>query len=167
MTCLEIDKAMVDITRKKCMECQTRLDTIPKENATERKAVQLEYGMYTFCGNCGLLFNTKGERKIIQIRRGFVEKQLIKYPKLSSVYQTIGEEEKLRFIAALQAELFIRDQWLNAQTEELSNAETANDLKNVFELKIKIGAVKNMFAIWEAWRRENNVYPNMFEEETK
>lgn len=25
-------------------------------------------------------------------------------------------------------------------------------------------AVENMFAAWEAWRRENGVYPDMFEE---
>ena len=48
MTYLEIDQAIVDITRQMCAECKARLDTIPKENGTERKAVQLEYGMYTF-----------------------------------------------------------------------------------------------------------------------
>ena len=37
-------------------ELKARLDAVPKDKATERKAVQLEYGIYTFCGNAGLLF---------------------------------------------------------------------------------------------------------------
>ena len=164
MTYLEIDKAMVDITREKCIECKTRLDAILKENPTERKALQLEYGMYTFCGNCGLLFNTTGERKIIHIRRAFLEKQLHKYPRLLSVYKTLDDEGKMRFWAALQAELFLRDQWFIEQCEELAAAEKFGDTKKSFEFRIKVQAAKNMFTIWEAWRVANNVYPNMFEE---
>ena len=71
MTDLEIDAALVAITRQKCEECKARLDAIPKTNATERKAVQLEYGMYTFCGNAGLLFNSvgSGQRYCMSDRR--------------------------------------------------------------------------------------------------
>ena len=167
MTYSEIDKAMVDVTRQKCIECKSRLDSVPKENATERKALQLEYGMYTFCGNCGLLFNTTGERRIVQTRRNFIEKQLHRYPQLNSVYQTIDKEEKLRFIAALQAELFIRDQWLVGQCTELAAAENSDDTKKIFEFRIKIGAAKNMFAAWEAWRVEKDIYPHMFSEESE
>lgn len=165
MTCLEIDRAMVDITRQKCAECKARLDAVSKENITERKALQLEYGMYTFCGNAGLLFNTGGERKIFQIRRCFLENELHKYPGLELVYQSIDEQERLCFLAALQAEIFIRDQWLGAQCAELAAARASGDQQKVFELKIKVGAVKNMFAVWEAWRVRNNVYPNLFEEQ--
>lgn len=165
MTYLEIDKAILDITREKCAKCKTKLATIPKENATERKAVQLEYGMYTFCGNAGVLFNTVGERsKTIQRRKCFLNNEIQKYPRLNEVYQSIGEEEKLCFIAALQAEIFIRSQWLDAQCSELAAAELSGDTQRIFELKIKIGTVRNMFAIWEAWRSENNIYPSMFEE---
>ena len=35
--------------------------------------------------------------------------------------------------------------------------------KNAFEITIMIAAVKNMFAAWEQWRVENNVFPHMFE----
>ena len=55
MTYLEIDKALVEITRGKCAECKARLDAVSKENATERKALQVEYGMYSFCGAAGFL----------------------------------------------------------------------------------------------------------------
>ncbi|MBO5305469.1 MAG: hypothetical protein J6B12_01775 [Clostridia bacterium] len=164
MTYLEIDKALVEITRAKCTECKARLDAVSKENATERKALQVEYGMYTFCGNAGLLFNTVGERKIVQIRRRFFEKELYKYQSLKAIYQGLDEQEKMRFVAALQPEWYIRYYWLGAQKIELAAAEESGDAKKAFEFKIKVGAVENMFAAWEAWRRENGVYPNMFEE---
>ncbi|MBO5939328.1 MAG: hypothetical protein J6Q82_07545, partial [Clostridia bacterium] len=64
----------------------------------------------------------------------------------------------------LQAELYHRDQWLDEQLAELSAAEASGDTNKTFEFKIKISAVNRMFEIWEAWRKENNVYPNMFEE---
>ena len=166
MTYLEIDKAIIDITRQKCTECKARLEAIPKESITERKALQLEYGMYTFCGNAGLLFNTTGDRsKTIQIRQRFLNNEIHKYSKLDKIYQTIDDEEKLRFIAALQAEMYIRDQWLNSQRAELAEAESSSDVEKVFEIKIKIGAVENMFSAWEAWRKENGIYPAMFEED--
>ena len=40
-------------------------------------------------------------------------------------------------------------------------AEAAGDMNKAFEFKIKIGAVENMFSIWEAWRVDNDVYPDM------
>lgn len=164
MNYLEIDKAMVDITRQKCIECKERFDAIPKENAIERKALQIEYGMYTFCGNCGLLFNVRGERTITHIRRRFFEIELAKYPRINDMYKVMDEEEKLSCIAALQAEMFIRSTWLGEQYAELSAAESSGDMNKAFEFKIKIGAVENMFSIWEAWRAENHIYPNMIKE---
>ena len=164
MTHLEIDCALVDITRAMCSECKARLDAIPKENATERKALQLEYGMYTFCGNAGLLFNTGWERsRVLDVRQRFWNNELHRYPKFHETYQSLNEDEKLRFFAALQAELFLRDQWLGEQTASLSTAQQIGDTRQIFELNIKIGAVKRMFSIWEAWRFENNIYPNIFE----
>ena len=167
MTYSEIDQAMINITRQKCDECRKRLNAVPKENLTERKALQLEYGMYTFCGNCGLLFNTTGQRTILQKRQHFLEKQLHKYPNLDSCYSHLDEEEKMRWIAALQAEFYLRDQWLGEQFLELAAAEASGDTKKVFEFKIKVGAAQTMFAVWEAWRKENDIYPNMFEENQK
>lgn len=165
MTYLEIDKAIVDLTRQKCTECKARLDAIPKENATERKAVQLEYGIYSFCGSAGLLSHGGDRRRMPQTRRRFFENILSAYPRLNEVYQAAEEEEKQCLIVAFQGELFIRDQWLKAQLTEFTTAETAEDAKAVFELKIKIGAAQNMFATWEAWRVENDVYPHMLGEE--
>ena len=168
MTYLEIDQALIQITRQKCEECKKRLDEIPKENTTERKAVQVEYGMYAFCGNAGLLFNTYNrDMVLLKTRVRFLKNTLRKYPRLQRVYQDLNNDEQLCFCAALQAELFVRDQWLGTQIAELRGAEESGDVKRAFEFKIKIEAVENMFATWEAWRVENNVYPHMFKEVAK
>ncbi len=164
MTYLEIDNALVDITRAMCEECQAKLDAIPMENTTERKAVQLEHGMYTFCGNAGELFNTGWEReKVFSVRKTFLNRVLHKYPGLNNIYQTLNDAEKMCFIAALHAEIYLRDQWIGKKTDELAAAKASGDAKNAFEITIMIGAVKNMFAAWEAWRVENSIFPHMFE----
>ena len=164
MTHLEIDNALVDITRAMCEECQVRLDAVPQENITERKAVQLEHGMYTFCGNFGELFNTGWEReKVFSVRQPYLKKVLSKYPTLNDTYQTLSNDEKLCFVAAFHAEISLRDQWIEKKSAELAAAKASGDTKNAFEITIMIAAVKNMFAAWEAWRVENNIFPHMFE----
>ena len=165
MTHLEIDAALVSITRQVCSECKARLDATPKTNATERKAVQLEYGMYTFCGNAGLLFNTGWERtKVLDVRQSLWNHELSRYPHIREQYLDLDDDEKPRFHAALQGELYLRQSWLGEQTAALAMAKESGDTAQIFELNIKIGAVKAMFAAWETWRRENNIYPNLFEE---
>ena len=166
MTYLEIDEALVSITRQLCAACKERLDAIPRENASERKAVLLEYGMYTFCGNAGLLFNTGWERtKVLQVRQTLWNNELYNFPHIQTRYQTLDCDEKPCFHAALHGELYLRQSWLGEQEAALAMAEEAGDTRQVFELNIKLGAVSAMFAAWENWRRENNMYPNMFEEE--
>lgn len=167
MNYLDIDKALVDLTRAKCNECKARLDAIPKDKAAERKALQIEYGMYTLCGNAGLLFNTYGSRETLYLRtrQNFWSMVLPKYPKHKEAYDTLGEDEKLSFMAAWQADLFMRDQLLAGYVNELAQAKAAGDAKNTFEFRIKIGAVGEMLSIWEDWRKENGVYPGLMGEE--
>lgn len=160
MTYLEIDKAISDIAEEKCTEAQLRLESIAKENVTERKAVMLEHAMYEFCRNAGLLSSPKREENL-KARRSYLNRVIHKYTHLNEIYQNLNEEDKLGLVAALQAEIFIRDQWLGGQYKQLSAAMASNDAANTFELKIKIGAVENIFSAWEAWRRENGIYPNM------
>ena len=166
MNYLDIDKALVDITRAKCDECKARLDATPKASKAERKALQIELGMYTVCGNAGLLFNTYGTREgLYRTRQNFWNYALLtKYPKHQEIYSALTDDEKLSFMAAWQADLFMRDQLLNGYVTELAQAEAAGDAKNTFELRIKIGAMGEMLAIWEGWRKENGVYPGLMEE---
>ena len=166
MNFLEIDKALVDVTRAKCIECKARLDAIPKDRASERKALYIEYGMYTLCGNAGLLFNTYGTREVLyrKTRQNFWGYAMTKYPRHGEVYATLNDDEKLSFMAAWQAELFMRNQLLEKYVIELAQAEAAGDAKSAFELRIKIGAVREMLTIWENWRKENGVYPDLIKE---
>ena len=166
MNYLDIDKALVDVTRSKCNECKARLDAIPKDRAAERKALYIEYGMYTLCGNAGLLFNTGGGREVLyrKTRQNFWGYAMTKYPRHGEVYATLNDDEKLSFMAAWQAELFMRNQLLEKYVIELAQAEAAGDAKSAFELRIKIGAVREMLTIWENWRKENGVYPDLIKE---
>lgn len=166
MTYLEIYSALLAINQNMCNECKARLDAIPKENHTERNAVQLEYAMYNFCSTSGL-FNTSQIRQQAtcgkQPHSLVYDKLLPKYPKLNSTYESLSNEDKWRFIAALHPELFIRDQWVNKKEAELATAKAAQDTNSIFELTIQLGAVKNMFAAWEQWRIDNNIFPHMSE----
>lgn len=164
MTYLEIYNALLAINQNMCNECKARLDAIPKENSTERKAVQLEYAMYKFCNASGLFNAFQTQQALGKQPHSLVyDKLLPKYPKMNSLYEALGNEDKRCFIAALHPELFIRDQWITKKEAELSAATASGDTKNAFELTIQLGAVKNMFAAWEAWRVENNIFPRMFE----
>lgn len=167
MTHLEIDAAIINITKNKCSEREKRLAAIPKENVTERKALLIEYGMYTFCGNAGFLFQSENNRiNALQTRQKYLERELHKYSKLNNIYVQLDEDCKLKFTAALQAEIFIRDQCLPAHHVELAQAESAGDMDKMFEFKIKIGAIFNMFSMWETWRKDNGIYPCVFEGQT-
>lgn len=164
MTYLDIDRAIVNITRHICGECKARLDAVPKTNTTERKALQLEYGIDTFCGNAGLLFNSGWDRaRVYEVRRNFWEHALGKYEKLRALDLTLDGEEKRSLCAALQAELFLRDSWLSEQHANLAAAKEAGDTAGIFEQTVKIGAAEAMFDAWEAWRRENQIYPHIIE----
>ncbi|MBE6585252.1 MAG: hypothetical protein E7645_01850 [Ruminococcaceae bacterium] len=166
MNYLDIDKALVDLTRAKCAECKARLDAVPKDRAGERKALMIENGMYTLCGNAGLLFNTYGTREgLYRTRQNFFTYAMTKYPRHGEIYATLSDDEKLSFMAAWQADLFMRDQLLEKYVAELAQAEAAGDARSTFEFRIKMGAMREMLSIWEAWRKENNIYPIEIEEE--
>ena len=164
MTDIEIDKALIDIMAEKKQACQARLDATPKENKTEKKALHLELGMFTLCQNAGFLINTTGGREgVLRTRRTVIAQILCKHPALRARFESFGEEDQKKFIAAWQAELFLRDQFLAQYREELSAAASFGDIGGILEMKIKIGVLENVFDAWEAWRRENNVFPGMME----
>ena len=164
MTYLEIDKALYDIVNEKYNECQGRLDAVSKENKNERKALIIEREMYGLCNRAGILVYVLGKREnILTMRRRVIGQILQKYPKLNEVFTQLDEEEKMRFLAALQAEIYMRDQIVNSYYTEFEAAKASGDMKNILELQIKIGGCENVFKAWEAWRKENNIYPNLID----
>ena len=165
MTYLEIDKALYDIVAEKYNECQSRLDAVPKENKNERKALIIEREIYGLCNRAGLLVYTLGGReKTIIFRERVIGQILQRYPRLNEVFTKLDEEEKKRFIAALQAEIYMRDQIVNSYYTDFEAAKASGDTKNILEFQIKIGGCENVFKAWEAWRVANNVYPGMLSE---
>ena len=169
MNYLDIDKAMYDIVTEKYTECQRRLDAVAKENKSERKALIIEREMYGLCNRAGLIVYVTGKREhILTVTRYRVTGDILqRYPQLNEVFTQLGEEEKLRFLAALQAEIYMRDQIVNGYYAEYEAAQAAEDTKGLFELQIKIGACENVCRAWEAWRVENNVYPKLLSEGLK
>lgn len=159
MNILEIDKALADIVIQKQEDCKDRLAKLNKEQVTEKKAIQIELGMYTLCLNAGFLRNTKdGREKVLESRRAVISNILPSYPELKSVFDELGGDEQMVFVASLQAEIFIRNQLYSGYLTELETAEKANDAERIFELQIKIGAVESVFKAWEQWREENGIY---------
>ena len=84
---------------------------------------------------------------------------------IAQIYEKASEEEKLRIVAALQGEMFMRDQMYIGYVSELEQAKASDDSKRIFEFTIKTGALNVIFDAWEEWRISNNVYPHMFKED--
>ena len=169
MTIYDIDRAMIDIVKERITECKARLDALPKNKVNARKAVQIELGMYTLCGNAGLMLSTaeksdSARDSFFRLRQNVLCKILPKYPKLHKVYVGLDDEEQLRFVAALQSEIFMQDQIFPTLRAELDAASKARDAKAIFELTIKLNAVNCVLDAWKAWRVRNNIYPLMWEE---
>ena len=169
MTYLEIDKAMYDIVSEKYNDCQHRLDAVSKENKSERKALIIEREMYGLCNRAGLLWGViHGRDWVLTNHRHRVIGQILqRYPVLNEVFRKLKDEEQLRFIAALQAEIFMRDQIVKSYYAEYEAAKAAEDTKALFELRIKIGACENVFRAWEEWRVAQSVYSGMLTEGLK
>ena len=165
---LEIDKAMYHIAIQKYNKCQSRLDAVPMENKNERKALIIEREMYGLCNHAGLLGNSTEKReKVLSMRRHVIGQILQRYPQLNEIYTKLKEEEISTFVAALQAEIFMRDQLVNPYYPEYKTATDTKDTDKAFELRIKIGACENVFEAWEEWRKENKVYPGVLSEGLK
>ena len=166
MTYLEIDKALHDIVNEKYNECQSRLDGVPKENKNECRALVIEREMYGLCNRAGLLWGVIHGRDWVMTnhRSRVIGQILLRYPVLNEAFTKLNDGERLRFIAALQAEIYMRDQIVHGYYAEYEAAKNAEDTKALFELRIKIGACENVFRAWEDWRAEQNVYPGLMKE---
>ncbi len=163
MTALQIDKALTDIVLERYSECENRLSNIDKSLKMERKAVQIELGMYGLCLRAGLLYYTTGAREsTLNHFRNQAERIFAPFSKIAQAYSKATEEEKLVIVAALRQEAFMRDQFSNKNEADFQLAKKAGSVDDAFELTIKINAINEVYKAWEAWRMQNNIYPNMF-----
>lgn len=165
MTAFEIDTALADIAIKKCYICEEKIKQLSKESLTEKKALQIQLGMYSlFLRAALLLYAYNGDReKRFENRKKLFDTHISAFPNIEKLYTDADQVEKEIIIAALQGEIFMRKQFLDEYAKELSQARKSNDTKRIFEFEIKTGAVTEVLKEWEDWRIKNNVYPNMFE----
>jgi len=171
MNAIEIYKAQENIAKEKFSECKARLSATAKESRAERKALHIELGMYNLCLRAGLLDRGGNApdhaEKALEHRNKFIPKIIAAYPRINSAFLALHTEERGNFIAAVQAELYLRNQIYENYIAELEEAKAAGDAENVFDLQIKKGALESVFAAWEEWRKETDIYPYMFKEEEK
>ncbi|MBQ8863071.1 MAG: hypothetical protein IJ021_10110 [Clostridia bacterium] len=169
MNAIEIYKAQEEIALEKYNECKARLAQTAEESKTEKKALYIELGMYSLCLRAGL-FDRGGTapdhaETALEHRNKFMPRIIVKYPGINEAFRALGAEEKSRFIAAIQAELYMRDQIYKNYKTELEEAKAVGDAAGIFELQIKTGALESVFTAWEAWRKKTGIYPDVFKEE--
>lgn len=165
MTPIEIDKALCDIAFNIINECKERIERADKTNKTEIKALKIEEGMYSLAPRAGLLTHAKSREGMLETRKNKVLPTILpRYPEIKAVYESLDEDKKNIFVAALQAELFMRYSCYDNNLAELSRARETGDAAREFEFAIKVGAMKRTFDAWEDWRRENDIFPGIFKE---
>lgn len=165
MNAIEIDREMVNIALTMYEECKARFNATPKELKTERKALKIESEMYGLCLRAGLLADIQHPEKrddFFNIRKNVTCQILRHYTKPKAAFDALDECERERFHAAIHGELFMKDQITKGWAGEFEEAKSAADTAKIFELQIMLGATDRIYKAWEAWRIENNIYPNMF-----
>lgn len=155
-------KALSQIALDMKNECETRLNNVDKSHSNERKAIQIELGMYGLCLRAGLLYYTTGsEESLFNTLESQSSRTMIAYDKIKEKYLSLTDGKQL-FSIVVGREAFMRTQFYDAYINELALAEKSGSQEKAFEIKIKIGALNRIFTAWEEWRRENNIFPNMF-----
>lgn len=147
-------------------ECKIRLESVPRERTTERKALQVELGMYSFCQRAGLLLMTETYKErgeaVIELRQNISESIMsARFPYLYDLYLSLDDQNKKIFLAVFQAEIFMRDQIFESYKEELKNAKACGDEDRAFEFKIKVSALERVFSAWDKWRKDYQLYPDI------
>ncbi len=172
MDALQIDKALTDLMLEKMKERQTKLTFLPQDAKNERKAVQIEIGMYNLFVGFGQMYHVKysctyeqRRNHVLQIREKMTlrENLFSVFPKIKNAYEAASEADKKCVVAALQGEIHMRNSFYNKYLKDLELAKQFNDVDKIFEMGIKVSVLEEGFRIWEKYRQDNDVYPGMFE----
>ena len=161
MTVYDIHEALWKITAAEYEQCKDRLNILSKESKTERKAIQIELGMYNVCLRAGLL--SEDHKRVLAVRGSFVKRFLKDFPAVADAFQNASKEEQEAITVALGGDMFMRTQFLVPYQNEMNQARGVQDVSKIFEINIKLGAIEKVLHKWEKWRIEHGVYPNMLE----
>ncbi len=165
MTNNEIYDALIQIVMKRIEDSTARLAAVPKENKREKKALIIESEMYKLFLRAGFLYSARDNEAVMNTRRNITARLLEHYPHIQKYFSALDEQDKERFYYTFQAEVYMRNQIYEGYLKELHCAEAAGDETALFELRIKAGSLENVFREWEEWRRENGIFPGVFERE--
>ena len=159
MTGLEIQDAMVKIAAASAVDADARLKALPPDAKREKKAIIIEREMYNLCIRAGLLYNTKNARSEDHLRRvcGMLPKLLTPYPKAAALFAEADDETKLKLAPYLRGVSFMNDQFLKPNRAALAKAEETGDAEEIFELRIKVGAVAGVIDEWRRWWKKNGM----------
>jgi len=156
ITAEEMEKQLAEIVIEKKTACEAAAAALDKDAKTEKKALMVQNGMYSFCLNAGLLYHKLGERaNAIKVKSTRMERFLAGRPAQLAMFREADEEEKLRITACFYPTLFFEDQVLPQYRGEYDRAAESGSTGAVFEMNIKIGTVTEVLDAWKAWRLEN------------
>ncbi|MBQ6818173.1 MAG: hypothetical protein IJP35_01015 [Clostridia bacterium] len=181
MTALEIDRALSRVMTDQWNKSKQKLSDLPSDAKNERKAIQIEVGMYSLFMRFGQLCSVKAEEmkveqrervfyieqreRVLYIREQMIlrEKQLSAFPKIKALYEAADADEKQRIIAAFQGEIQMRCQMYARYLKDWEAAKQNGDAEESFEAGVKVAVVEEGFRLWEQWRKTNGIYPDLIE----
>ncbi len=172
MTALEIDRALSRVVTDQWNKSKQKLSDLPSDAKNERKAIQIEVGMYSLFMRFGQLCSVKAEEmkveqreRVLYIREQMIlrEKQLSAFPKIKALYEAADADEKQRIIAAFQGEIQMRCQMYARYLKDWEAAKQNGEAEESFEAGVKVAVVEEGFRLWEQWRKTNGIYPDLIE----
>lgn len=172
MTALEIDRALSRVMTDQWNKSKQKLSDLPSDAKNERKAIQIEVGMYSLFVRFGQLCSVKAEEmkveqreRVLYIREQMIlrEKQLSAFPKIKALYEAADADEKQRIVAAFQGEIQMRCQMYAQYLKDWEAAKQNGDAEESFEAGVKVAVVEEGFWLWEQWRKANGIYPDLIE----
>ena len=155
MTQKEIRAEMERIAKEKHGEITARLDALPAEANTEKRALMIaknianhcaSFCRFDFCGN----FNAVAHRRI------FTD-----HPEMFGHYRTAYEkmapEEQQAFLAYAFSVWMVRYNFHDPRTKFLSEAKDTDVPAAIFEARVIAGITGEILQLWENFARENKI----------
>ena len=166
MTAVEIYMAQENIILQKYGECKERLENISEESADEINIFKIKLRTYFGCLHMGLLCATMKEghaERALAARGKIISDVLVHYPRINEAFTSLKGDEKELFIAAVQGELYIRNKLYGNYISEYESAKASGNAEKASEFSIQIEAIEDVLNAFESWRKENGIYPCIFE----
>lgn len=166
MTAVEIYMAQENIILQKYAECNARLENLSNDNVDEINILKIKRKTYFGCLHMGLLCATMKEghaERALAAREKTVLSEAANHPAINGLLLKLDGEEKGRFISAVQGELYIRNRLYSAYVSEYEIAKASGDTEKASELSIQIEAIEDVLKSFGNWRKENGIYPHIFE----